>query len=160
MYFGVEGKVPETLYNYRYDFDDGFHMTTHFLGKEPLILAVAAEALAVVRVAADQVSPFSMQVKGFQTYGPPEAPARVAVFEAPRFITVWREAVAQILDGVGASVSRTWPWSAHMTYAYGFELDTISAIEEQLLEAKATIDIVTLEMYDGTSKLVVPLAQS
>jgi len=160
VYFGVGGKVPETLESYRYNFDDNFHMTTHFLGKEPLTMAVAAESLAAIRVAADQLSPFSMKIKEFATYGPPEAQARVAVFEAPRYIAVWREAIAIILGELGATVSRTWPWSAHMTYAYGFDLDVVSVVEQQLLEAKATINIVSLEMYDGTGKLVVPLTKS
>lgn len=160
VYFGVEGKVPEMLEGCRYDFDDDFHMTTHFLGKEPLDEITASTALSVVRLGASKISPFSMSIKGFKTYGLPDALARVAVFEAPPYVHLWRDAVAEALDAVGAKVSRNWPWSPHMTYAYGWDEDVVSVTEQRILDAKAIINIISLEMYDGTGKLVVPLTES
>lgn len=135
-------------------------MTTHFLGKQSLEPVTAATALSVVRLGASKLAPFSMSVKDFKTYGPPNAPARVAVFEAPPYVHLWREAIASTLDAVGATVSRSWPWSPHMTYAYGFDLHALLPKENELVVARATIHIVSLEMYDGTGKLVVPLTES
>jgi 2'-5' RNA ligase len=157
IFFGIEGPLVKALEEFRYDFDDDFHMTTHFLGKEPLSDFDAPTAIRVARMAANLLSPVTLTVKEFATFGPPTAPARVAKLDAPDWLYRWRQATAETLESLKISVSKTWPWEPHLTYAYNFEPDVLEPVEERLLKEKATLTIKSLEMYDGRAKLVVPL---
>lgn len=160
VFFGVEGPLVEVLSGYRYDFDDDFHLTTHFLGKTPLKLEIAQEALSTVRMAADILGPTELPLTEFATFGPPTAPARVAKFEASHELYRWRAALEKALDFIGGKVSKDWPWSPHMTYSYGFNLEKLQAIEKVLLTKgarSAKLTLTSLCMYDGRAKLVVPL---
>jgi 2'-5' RNA ligase len=157
VFLGVEGPLVEALKEFRYDFDDDFHMTTHFLGKEPLSDFDAPTAIRVARMAANLISPVTLEVKEFTTFGPPTAPARVARFDAPDWLYRWRQATAETLETLKIPVSKDWPWEPHMTYSYGFELDVLEPIEEKLLKEEAILTITSLCAYDGRAKLVVPL---
>jgi 2'-5' RNA ligase len=157
VFFGVEGPLVEALDEFRYDFDDNFHMTTHFLGKEPLDNNVAVAAITVVRTAANHIEPFTLRVEKFATFGPPTAPARVARFKASEWVYRWRKEVEHQLDRCGVTVSKTWLWEPHMTYAYGFDPDILEPMEDQLTKRGLSLEVTSLQMYDGRAKLVVPL---
>jgi 2'-5' RNA ligase len=160
VYFGVQGPLADVLEEFRYEFDDPFHITIAFLGREPLPGFVSARALGIVRKYAAEIDKIELAPTKFATFGPPTAPARVCKFGVPPGLLEWRNLFCKALDNVGATISRNYePWEPHLTYSYGFPLEELTYIEGRILgfQQRYQLTLKTVEMVDGRARLIVPL---